>query len=154
MRDISRYFSVSIDDLICSDEMITAAENDKREFVDKYVSLICCALDVLLAILLFLPAFGNGPGPSGTVSLFALTGISPWVKTVFIVIIGAAVLNGMCGVVIAGFSMPVCMKHRLITGIALSILAVIVFIATRQPYAGIICFSLLVIKGFLAVKAK
>ncbi len=42
----------------------------------------------------------------------------------------------------------------LITGISLSILAVIAFIATRQPNAGIICFSFLIIKGFLITKVK
>lgn len=95
LKEISRFFSVTIDDLICSDEMITVAENDKKEFVSKYVSLICNALDILLAILLFIPAFGNGPGSPETVSLFGLTGISPWVKTVFIVIISITILNGV-----------------------------------------------------------
>ena len=61
------------------------AENDKREFVSKYDSLICYVLDVLLVMLMFIPAFGNGTDSAGTVSLFELTGISPWVKTVFIV---------------------------------------------------------------------
>ena len=154
LKEISRYFSVTIDELICSDEMITVAENDKKEFVNKYVSLICNALDILLAILLFIPAFGNGTGSSETVSLFGLTGISPWVKIVFIVIISITILNGICGVIIAHFNKPGWDKHRLVTGIALSILAVIVFIATRQPYAGIVCFAFLVIKGFLIAKTK
>ena len=154
LKEISRFFSVTIDDLICSDEMITVAENDKKEFVSKYVSLICNALDILLAILLFIPAFGNGAASSGTVSLFGLTGISPWVKIVFIVIIGITILNGVCGMIIANFNKPVWNRHRLITGISLSILAVIVFIATRQPYAGIICFSFLIIKGYLIATTK
>ena len=155
LKEISRYFSVTIDDLICSDEMITVAENDKKEFVSKYVSLICNALDILLAILLFIPAFGNGTGSSETVSLFGLTGISPWVKTVFIVIISITILNGICGVIIAHFNKPVWNRHRLlVTGIVLSILAVIVFMATRQPYAGIVCFAFLVIKEFLIAKTK
>ena len=154
LKEISRYFSVTIDDLICSDEMITVAENDKKEFVSKYVLLICNALDILLAILLFIPAFGNGAASSGTVSLFGLTGISFWVKTVFIVIIVITIINGICGVIIANFNKPVWNRHRLITGAALSILAVIVFIATRQPYAGIICFSFLIIKGYLIATTK
>ncbi len=154
LKEISRFFSVTIDELIYPDEMITLAENDKREFVSKYVSLICCVLDVLLAILLFIPAFGNGTDSSGTVFLFGLTGISPWVKTVFIVIISIAILNGICGVIIVGFSKPVWNRHRIVTGVVLSILAVIVFIATRQPYAGIVCFAVLVIKGFLIAKTK
>ena len=154
LKEISRFFSVTIDDLICSDEMITVAEIEKREFADKYVSLICNILDVLLAILLFIPAFGNGSESSVTVSLFGLTGISFWVKTVFIVIIVITIINGICGVIIANFNKPVWNRHRLITGAALSILAVIVFIATRQPYAGIVCFLFLVMKGFLITKVK
>ena len=154
LKEISRFFSVTIDELICSDEMITVAENDKREFVSKYISLICCVLDALLAILVFIPAFGNGTDSSGAVSLFGLTGISPWVKTLFIVIISIAILNGISGVIIVAFSKPVWNRHRLVTGVVLSILAVLVFIATRQPYAGIVCFAFLVIKGFLIAKTK
>ena len=154
LREISRYFSVTIDDLICSEVMISVAENEKKEFADKSLSLICNAMDILLAILLFIPAFGNGPESSETVSLFGLTGITPWVKNVYIVIIATAILNGICGVIIANFNKPVWNKHRLITGVILSILTVIVFIATRQPYAGIVCFAFLVIKGFLIAKVK
>ena len=154
LREISRYFSVTIDDLICSEEMISVAENEKKEFADKSLSLICNAMDILLAILLFIPAFGNGPESSETVSLFGLTGITPWMKNVFIVMIATAILNGICGVIIANFNKPVWNKHRLITGVILSILTVIVLIATKQPYAGIVCFSFLVIKGFLIIKVK
>ena len=75
-------------------------------------------------------------------------------KIVFIVIISITILNGICGVIIAHFNKPVWNRHRLVTGIVLSILAVIVFMATRQPYAGIVCFAFLVIKGFLIAKTK
>ena len=154
LKEISRFFSITIDDLICSDEMITVAENDKKEFVSKHVSLICNALDILLAILLFIPAFGNGPDSSETVALFGLTGVSPWVKIVFIVMISIAILNGLCGVIIAHFNKTVWNRHRLAAGVILSILSVMVFIAARQPYAGIVCFAFLVIKGFLIGKVK
>ena len=154
LKEIARFFSVTIDDLICSDEMISVAENEKREFADKYVSLICNVLDILPVILLFIPAFGNGSGSSETVSLFGLSGITPWVKTVFVVIIGITILNGICGAIIANFNKPVWNRHRLVTGVVLSIVSVTVFIVTRQPYAGIVCFAFLVIKGFLIAKVK
>ena len=154
LKEISRYFSVTIDDLICSDEMISVAENEKREFADKYVSLICSVMDILPIMLLFIPAFGNGTASPETVSLFGLTGIAPWLKTVFAVIIGITILNGICGAIIAYFSKPDWNRHRLVTGVGLSILSVTVFIVTRQPYAGIVCFAFLVIKGFLIVKVK
>ena len=97
LKEIARFFSVTIDDLICSDEMISVAENEKREFADKYVSLICSVMDILPIMLLFIPAFGNGTASPETVSLFGLTGIAPWLKTVFAVIIGITILNGICG---------------------------------------------------------
>ena len=149
LKEIASFFSVTIDDLICSDEMISVAENEKREFADKYISLICNVMDILPVILLFIPAFGNGSGSSETVSLFGLSGITSWVKTVFIVITGIAILNGICGAIIANFNKPRWNRHRLITGVVLSILSVTVFIVTRQPYAGIVCFAFLVMKGFL-----
>ena len=121
LKEMSRFFSVTVDDLICSDEMISVAENEKRELADKYVSLICNALDILMAILLFIPAFGNGRDSPETVSLFGLSGINPWVKTVFAVIIGVTILNGICGVIIANFNRPLWNRHRLVTGIILSI---------------------------------
>ena len=154
LKEIARFFSVTIDDLICSDEMISVAENEKKEFADKYVSLICNVMDILPIMLLFIPAFGNGTASPETVSLFGLTGIAPWLKTVFAVIIGITILNGICGAIIANFSKPVWNRHRLVTGVGLSILSVTVFIVTRQPYAGIVCFAFLVIKGFLIVKVK
>jgi transcriptional regulator with XRE-family HTH domain len=154
LKEIARFFSVTIDDLICSDEMISVAENEKREFADKYISLICNVMDILPVILLFIPAFGNGSGSSETVSLFGLSGITPWVKTVFVMIIGIMILNGICGAIIANFNKPVWNRHRLVTGVVLSILSVTVFIVTRQPYAGIVCFAFLVIKGFLIAKVK
>ena len=152
LKEISRFFSVTIDNLICSDEMISVAENEKKEFADKYVSLICNVMDVFPVMLLFIPAFGNGT--TETVSLLSLSGIAPWVKAVFVVIIGITILNGICGAIIAGFNKPVWNRHRLVTGIVLSILSVTVFIVTRQPYAGIVCFAFLVMKGFLIVKVK
>ena len=154
LKEMSRFFSVTIDDLICSDEMITVAENDKREFADKYISLICNVMDILPVILLFIPAFGNGTASPETVALFGLSGINPWIKTVYVVIVSITIINGICGVIILNLNKPVWNRHRLVTGIVLSILSVTVFIVTRQPYAGIVCFALLVIKGFLIAKMK
>jgi len=154
LKEISRFFSVTIDDLICSGEMINVAENDKKEFISKYISLICNALDILLILLLFIPAFGNSPASSETVALFDLNGINPWMKAIFILIIGIIILNGICGMIIANYSKPVWNRHRLVTGVILSILSVMIFIVTRQPYAGIICFAFLVVKGFLIAKGS
>ena len=154
LKEISHYFSVTIDELICSREMITAAEDDRKTMLGRYVSVICNALDILTAVLLFLPVFGNGADSPASAALFGLTGIRPWLKTVFIVLIGIIALNGICGVIISRFEKPVWNHHRLVTGLALSVAATAVFIVTRQPYAGITCLTILVMKGILIGKRK
>ena len=157
LKEISRFFSVSIDDLICSEEIVSAAADEKKECVEKYISLICNTLDIFLALLLFLPVFGNGTDHPVSVSLYAITGISTWIKTVF----AALIINH--------FDKPVCAiacnrmiqwiilslnRHRLMTGMMLSVACAAVFILTRQPYAGIICLAVLVVKGFMVARGK
>ncbi len=149
LREISRFFSVSIDALIRPEEIISAAEAEKRACVGRYLSLICGALDVLPALLLFLPVFGNGPEPAGSVSLFAITELSPWLKTVFAVLICAAVLNGICIAVVSRMDKPVRDRRLLAAGMALSVLGTAVFVLARQPYAGILFLAVLVVKGSL-----
>jgi transcriptional regulator with XRE-family HTH domain len=154
LKEISRFFSVSIDDLICSEEIISAAADEKKECVEKYISLICNTLDIFLALLLFLPVFGNGTDHPVSVSLYAITGLSTWIKTVFAALISLAALNGICGVIINHFDKPVWNRHRLMTGMMLSVACAAVFILTRQPYAGIICLAVLVVKGFMVARGK
>jgi transcriptional regulator with XRE-family HTH domain len=154
LKEISRFFSVSIDDLICSEEIVSAAADEKKECVEKYISLICNTLDIFLTLLLFLPVFGNGTDHPVSVSLYAITGLSTWTKTVFAALISLAALNGICGVIINHFDKPVWNRHRLMTGMMLSVVCAAVFILTRQPYAGIICLAVLVGKGMMAARGK
>ena len=152
LKEISRYFSVTIDELICPREIITAAEDDKKAALNGYASVICNALDILTAVLLFLPVFGNGGNNPASVSLPELTGIQLWLRVVFIAVTGTITLNGICGVILSRFGRPAWNRHRMITGMVLSVIAVGIFIGTRQPYAGIICFSILVIKAWLILR--
>ena len=154
LKEIARFFSVTVDELICPEEIISAAENEKKDFISRYLTLICGVLDILPAILLFIPAFGNGAGSRETVALSGLDGISSWIRILFIIAISLTVLNGICAAVISNFDKPVWNRHRLVTGIALTILGSALFLITRQPYAGLIFFAMLVIKGFLILKVR
>ena len=134
LKEISRFFKVTIDELICPDEIIKAAENEKREAIGKYTALICGMLDILTLLLLFIPVFGNGE-KSASVPLFGLTETAVYIAAAYYAVIGLTVINGVCAVIISRFDKPVWNKHRLMTGAALSVIAVFLFIITRQPYA-------------------
>lgn len=90
------FFSVTIDELISPDEVVSAAQAERRSLAVGYASLVCGLLDVLAALLLVVPVFGNGTEGPTTVSLLALIGVSPWVRAVFSACVGATVLCGFC----------------------------------------------------------
>ena len=155
LKAIAKHFHVTVDELIGGEEMIALAEEDKKESGRKLVTLQCGILDCLSVLLFFLPVFGDrGTGSVSSVALPAMTGIGGWLKAVFLVAVGLTVLNGFCTVVLVNFDRPLWHRHRLVTGMALSVLATALFILTRQPYAGVFCFCLLVIKGFLVRKYR
>ena len=62
------------------------------------------------------------------------------------------VLNGFFGITIGGMDKSVWIRHRIVTGMIMMVICSAVFILTRQPYAGIICFSVLIVKGFLMIR--
>lgn len=154
LKEISKFFSVTIDELICSEEIIIAAKDERETSLRKFAAFICSLLDIFIAILLFIPVFGNGALSKSAVSLFMMTDTQQWIKYLLIALIMITVLNGILGAIISGMDRPVWTKHRIVTGIALMIVCSGIFILTRQPYAGIICFSLLIVKGGLIIKMR
>ena len=155
LKAIAKYFHITIDELIGSEEIVDLAEQDMKSSNKKYTALICGILDCLTLLLLFLPVFGNGGKTDvESVSLLAMTGVGLWLKIIFIAVIGITILNGFCTVIISNFDKPAWNKHRVVTGVVLSILGTMLFILARQPYAGVFYLCILVIKGILVIKSK
>ena len=154
LKEISKFFSVTIDELICTEEIIIAAKDERKNTLRKYAEFICSLLDVFIAVLFFIPVFGNGSESGSSVPLFMLTGISGWIENLFLILVIITVLNGICGAIISGMDKPVWSRHRIVTGIVLMVICSAVLILTRQPYAGIICFFILVVKGILISKIQ
>ena len=155
LKAIAKYFHITIDELIGSEEIVDLAEQDMKSSNKKYTALICGILDCLTLLLLFLPVFGNGGKTDvESVSLLAMTGVGLWLKIIFIAVMGITILNGFCTVIISNFDKPAWNKHRVVTGVILSILGTMLFILSRQPYAGVFYLCILVIKGILVIKSK
>lgn len=154
LKAIAAHFHVTVDELIGTEEIVTLAEQDKKDAVRQHTALLCGILDCLSVLLLTLPVFGNGGDPVLSVSVFALTGVSLWLRIVFVALVGLTVLNGIFTALFSNMDKPVWIKHRVVTGIALSSLLTLLFLLARQPYPGCFCLCLLLIKGCLLLKSK
>lgn len=95
MKAISRYFSVSLDELLCGDTALPATD-ENRQKRDRRRGLLYGLLDCCAAVLFFLPFFAQRTdGVIRAVSLLALSGISSYVRTAYFVIVSATAIFGV-----------------------------------------------------------
>ena len=62
LKSISKLFSVSIDDLLSGDELISLAECENRSNIKKVYGLMGGIIDVMAAAFIFLPLYGKPEG--------------------------------------------------------------------------------------------
>ena len=148
LKAVSKLFSVSIDDLLSGDELLTIAEkdsNDKQQYLkEKIFSL----LDISVAVLLFMPFFGQNVGNTVVqVSLPVLTEVSLYTKTAYYVVLLSMILYGVISLLI---------KHKGKTtfSLLLNVVAVMMFIISPQPYAAALLFVFLAIKVLILLKKQ
>ena len=59
LRAISSFFSVSLDDLLSTDEALTLAENDQKKKESHLCDILFGLLDLSVLLFLFLPLFAQ-----------------------------------------------------------------------------------------------
>ena len=155
LRAISRFFSVSIDNLLSTDEVLAIAGEDCEQQKRRYFSLSYGLMDCGAVMLLFLPLFGQAAeGVVREVSLLALTGVSPWLKAVFIALVTATALLGVAALALQSVSHSLWTRCRTGLSLLLSSAGVLLFILTRQPYAAVLLFAFLAAKAWLLLKER
>lgn len=155
LKAISKFFSVTIDDLLSGEEALTIAEEDSRQKEARFRDLVFGLLDLSTVMFLFLPFFGQSAGGSAAgVSLLMLTGIRPYLKAAYLAVAAAAVLMGVAALALQNCVCAFWIRNKtrlsLLTGMAGTLL----LIAGRQPYAAVYMFVLLVIKAMILAKRR
>ena len=155
LKAIARFFGVTIDELLSGDELLTIAEKDTEQKENHIRDLVFGLLDISVAVFFFLPLFGQKVnGIIQEVSLLSLTGIASYLRIAyFVVAIGIAVFG------ILTFALQKCQqlfwvrnKNRI--SLILNAVGVTLFIISKQPYATILLFVFLVIKGLMLIKSR
>ena len=63
LKSISRLFSVTIDDLLSGEELISLAADENLANINKFYTLIYAILDLMMLVFLFLPLFSASSFP-------------------------------------------------------------------------------------------
>ena len=155
LKVIARFFEVTIDELLSGDELLTIAEEDTKQKERTVRDLVFGLLDCGIALLLFLPFFGQkADDVIQEVSLLVLNSIQSYLKIAYFVFIGTMILMGIALLVLQNYRQRLWTRYKSILSLALSAVGVCLFIVSQQPYPAIFVFAFLLIKALMLIKRQ
>ena len=150
LKQISKFFSVTIDELLSSDEILTIAEEDSKRKEKHLRSLVFGLLDISCVMFFFLPFFGyKADGIVQEASLLSLTVIAPYLKLSYYTVTIATALYGVLTLAFQNCQKEFWVRDCGKISLALSATAVLLFIISSQPYAATVSFVFLTIKTLM-----
>jgi transcriptional regulator with XRE-family HTH domain len=153
LKAIAVFFSVTVDELLSPNEIITIAVEDKNQTESRFRDLTIGLLDVCALLLVFLPFFAVRTADGAQeASLLTLVGVQPYLMVLYFAVVVAIALLGIATLCLQNVTHPVWSRIKTTLSIAFSLAAVLLFIVTLQPYASVFAFALLGVKVFLAIK--
>lgn len=155
LKGIATFFSVTVDELISTDQVLNIAEEEKKQKEKHFCDLVYGLLDLCAAMLLFLPFFATKmDGEVISASLIEIEGIQLYLKIVFFTVVIATFVMGVLTLALQNFQGPVWIKSKTMVSLILGVGLVLLFIVSSQTYAGVFAFVLLIIKTLMLVKQR
>ena len=153
LKAIAKFFSVTVDELLSSGEVLTIAEEDNKRKEKHFRDLIYGLLDLCIAMFLFLPFFAEkADGIIRSVSLIALDGVQTYLKIAYLTVVIAMTVMGILTLALQNCQWVAWLKSKTTISLMLGAVAVLVFMISSQPYAAVFAFALLVIKALMLIK--
>ena len=147
LKEISKYFSVSIDDLLSADKLILLAEKENKENISKLCDFMLGIVDLFSFVLIVLPLYPNEiQGFVYSVSLLDYTQISSINLKAYWVLYIALFVSGAVKLLSTRAKAEKIKKSITATSVILNLFMVIFLALTREAYAVVVVFLLLVAK--------
>jgi transcriptional regulator with XRE-family HTH domain len=152
LKSISKLFSVSIDDLLSGEELISLAASENHSNMIKVFSLIYGILDLMAIACIFLPLYGQQDGEFiRAVTLFVYRDISVMTRTIYFTMLILMSALGILELIIQFFENEKWLVIGKTCSIILHAFAILIFVLTRQPYVTSFLFMLFMIKVVLLI---
>lgn len=153
LKAISKFFSVSLDDLLSSDELLDLAEENQKNMKNQFHDLVFGLLDVCAALFFVLPLFAERTdGVIRHGSLLMLENIRSYLKISYCVFVIGMIVSGVLILALQNCRKNFWLKTKVGFSFGLGCVAVLLFVLSLQPYAAVFAFILLAFKVFMRIK--
>lgn len=153
LKQIAKYFSVTIDELLSGNEALDLAEEEHKQKDGRFRSRVLGLLDLSAVMFFFLPFFRQQTDSAVLAVSLAALETRPYLKVLYCLAVLAVMLTGVLMLALKNCSrFPE--RHRVLLTLAVNVLGVLLFILSPQPYAAVYLFVLLVIKGLILIKKQ
>lgn len=153
LKEISKYFSVTMDDLLSAEKVIFIAEKENKSNIRNIFDLLFGMTDLFSVMLIILPLYPKTvDNYVYSVNLFAYREITDRNRLVYWGLFLSLMLIGVLKILLT--ILKVEKKYKIVQGcsVILSIVAVIMLSLAGETYAVTVLFLLLVIKGIVLFK--
>lgn len=148
LKDISRFFSVSVDDLLSGEKLILIAEKESKSKIKDIFDYLFGIADLFSVMLIVLPLYPNEiDGYILSVPLFDYIQISRFNLIIYWSIFITMTAVGLIKLILIRFnkSNDILMYFSL----SVNIIAVLFLALTREAYAAVIAFLILILKALI-----
>ena len=153
LKEISKFFDVSIDDLLSGEKLLSIAEKENESTIRNICDLLFGVVDLFSFILVALPLYPNNvEGFVYSVSLVNYTATSSINLIVHWIMFVSLFAVGVIKIILTRTEVEKGNKILITLSIALNIFIVIFQALTREVYAVVVAFLLLVVKGGILLK--
>ena len=153
VKAIAAFFSVTIDELLSSDQALRIAEEENKKKAGSLRDLVFGLLDCGTSMLLILPLFGqSGEDGVRAVPLLALSDVTPWLRWGYFGAVLAMVIVGILALALQNCQKPAWLGSKVKLSLGLNLSGMLLLILGRQPYGAIFLLIFLTVKVFLLSK--
>ena len=155
LKEISAYFSVTLDELLSGEKIISIAEKENKSNIQNMCNLLFGMVDLLSVILIVLPLYPKTiDGYVYSVNLWMYTETAIYNRRVYWILFLALIVSGVLKILQTQRKIEKSQKLLTFCSIFFSVVSILYLVLAREAYAATVAFLLMLMKGLLLFSRK